>query len=290
MVPPFKIILGYSLTAISLLACKSEIEEKQDHKERIVCVAKQYNEILYALNAADNLVGVDVSSTYPPEIKKVATVGYHRGLSAEAIISTQPTLIIHDNNIGPEHVVKQIEKLDIPIKTFSEAKDLEETKKLIREMGAYFDRAKEADSVVQKLENDMQRAAIKGIIVSDTPSVVIIHYGRAMNIYLAVTQKSTAAKMITWAGGKVVTQGEKGMQNMSAEVIAQSNPDIIFLTDFGYDRLGSIQKVKELPGVAETKAAETNRIYRIEEHDLIYFGPRTGENVLKIKNIIHPDE
>jgi iron complex transport system substrate-binding protein len=35
-----------------------------------------------------------------------------------------------------------------------------------------------------------------------------------------------------------------------------------------------------------TKAAKANRIYRVEEHDMVYLGPRTGETVLKLQQLI----
>lgn len=276
---------------VLLLACGrfGNEDQKEGQAQRIVCIAKQYNEIIYALGAQEHLVAVDVSSTYPPEIKKLPTVGYHRALSAEGIISMQPTLIIHDNNVGPEHVMQQMEQLKIPMKTFSKAKDLDETKALMKEMGSYFHKEKEADSLCQKLDRDMQQA-LQGPVPKDTPTVVIIHYGRANNVYLTMTKKSQAAQMIQWAGGKIVTDGDKGMQNLSAEVVAASDPDIVLLTDFGYDRLGVPEKIKELPGVATTKAAKNNRIYRVEEHDMVYFGPRTGENVLRLKKLLQPNE
>jgi iron complex transport system substrate-binding protein len=79
------------------------------------------------------------------------------------------------------------------------------------------------------------------------------------------------------------------MQRMtSPEIVAQANPDVILLTDFGYDRLGgSIDQIKALPGVATSNAAKNNRIYRIEENQLMYFGPRTGENIGKVASVIH---
>src|SRR6185312_428322 len=89
---------------------------------RMVVISQQYNELIYALGAQAHLVGVDYSSTYPPEIKSVTTVGYHRALSAEGILSLKPTIVIHDNNIGPEQVVRQLADLNIPMKTF-DAKD-----------------------------------------------------------------------------------------------------------------------------------------------------------------------
>ena len=74
----------------------------------------------------------------------------------------------------------------------------------------------------------------------------------------------------------------------SPEIIAKANPDVILLTDYGYDRLGgSSDQIKALPGVATSNAARDNRIFRIEENVLNYFGPRSGENIAKVAAIIH---
>ena len=59
------------------------------------------------------------------------------------------------------------------------------------------------------------------------------------------------------------------------------------MTDFGYDRLGNAEKLATLPGIALTPAGKNKKIYRIEEHDLIYLGPRTGENVQMLMKLIH---
>ena len=79
------------------------------------------------------------------------------------------------------------------------------------------------------------------------------------------------------------------MQRMeSPEIIAQANPDVILVTDYGFDRAGGdLEQIKALPGVATSNAAKNNRIYRIEENQLMYFGPRSGENVEKVAAVIH---
>jgi iron complex transport system substrate-binding protein len=285
-----KHIIAILMLALSMAGC-GRFGNKKDQtgdEERIVCIAKQYNEIIYALGAQKNLVAVDISSTYPPEIKKLPTVGYHRALTAEGLLAAQPTLIMHDNNIGPEHVLKQIEDLNIPMKVFkSKGDDLQSTYALMREMGAYFHKEKQADSLCRKLENDMNAAVEQGKKYASKPRVLIIHFGQASNIYLVMTQNSTAAKMIRWAGGEMAVTGEKGMKQLSAEVVAASNPDVILLTDFGYDRLGSKDKIGELPGIEGTNAFKNNRIYRVEEHDMVYIGPRTGVNVMRLQELIH---
>jgi iron complex transport system substrate-binding protein len=262
--------------------------------ERVIVISPIYNEIIWALGAQDKVVGVDLSSTYPPEIKNVQTVGYHRALSAEGILSLHPSAILTDGNIGPPQVIDQIKQLNIPIKTFDAKNDsIDGTKSLIRDIGAYFHKEDAAEKLCTKLDSQMAEALEKVKQYSDHPRVAVIHFGRASNVYMVVGKRGEgdaagAGQMVEWAGGEMAVNTD-GMQRMaSPEVIAQANPDVILVTDFGFDRLGgSLDQIKALPGVDTSNAAKNNRIYRVEENVLMYFGPRTGENIEKVADLIH---
>jgi iron complex transport system substrate-binding protein len=123
----------------------------------------------------------------------------------------------------------------------------------------------------------------------------VIHFGRASNVYMVVGKGGGGdgggvSKMIEYAGGEMAGDSSgRGMQRMeSPEILAQANPDVILMTDYGYDRLnGSLDQIKALPGVATSNAAKNGRIYRIEENVLNYFGPRSGENIEKVARTIH---
>ena len=280
---------------VSAVSCGRFSNPANDAKaERLVVISQVYNEIIWALGAQDRVVGVDLSSTYPPDVKKAQTVGYHRALSAEGILSLHPTAVIHDGNIGPPQVVEQLQGLNVPVKTFAAKNDsIDGTKALIREMGAYFHREDRAEELCRTLDAQMAASLERVKQYTDHPRVALIHFGRASNVYLVVGRGGggdggAAGQMIEWAGGQMAIDA-RGMQRMaSPETIAQANPDVILVTDFGYDRLGgSLDEIKALPGVATSNAAKDNRIYRVEEHELMYFGPRSGENIEKVAAIIH---
>ena len=262
--------------------------------ERLVVISSVYNEIIWALGAQEHVVGVDLSSTYPPAVKEVQTVGYHRALSAEGILSLHPTAILHDDNIGPQQVVEQIESLNIPMKTFT-AKNasVDDTKAMIREMGEYFKKQNRAEELCNTLDSQMSDSLEKVKQYTDRPRVAVIHFGRASNVYMVVGKGgkgdgAAAGRMIEWAVGQMAIDSERMQRMASPELIAQADPDVILVTDYGFDHLGgSVDSIKELPGVATSKAAKNNRIYRIEESQLMYFGPRTGENIQKVAAIIH---
>jgi iron complex transport system substrate-binding protein len=94
-----KILLIFCVLCVGCSRFHNAPNESTD--ARYVVISPIYNEIIWALGAQDKVVGIDLSTTYPPEVKNVQTVGYHRALSAEGILSLHPTAIIHDNNIGP---------------------------------------------------------------------------------------------------------------------------------------------------------------------------------------------
>lgn len=290
-----KILIFITAIAIAVAGC-SRFGNKANETagNRVVVISNVYNEIIWALGAQDKVVGVDLSSTYPPEVKNVQTVGYHRALSAEGILSLHPDAIIHDNNIGPPQTVEQLQTLNIPMKSFAAKNDsIDGTKALIREMGAYFNKQEKAEELCRQLDQQVAASLEAVKRFGDKPRVAVIHFGRASNVYMVVGKRGRgdaggAGLMVEWAGGEMALQAD-GMQRMtSAEVVAQANPDVILVTDYGYDHAGgTIDGIKELPGVATSNAAKNGRIYRVEENQLMYFGPRTGENILKIADMIH---
>lgn len=287
-----------SLTALPLLvlmiSCgrfgNKEIDGAKD--QRIVCLSKHLTEMVFALGKGHNIVAVDLSSTYPDSAKLLKTVGYHRALSPESIIAMNPDLVIHSNDIGPENVLPQITKAGLNIKAFGGANTIDSAKLLLKELGKFFSEEKMADSLIAKMSEGIARAAdsLKALNITDSIKVMIIHFGLRNNNYFVMSGRNGVGdKMMRLAGCTPALYNGKGAREMSAEAVALANPDIIIATDFGYDRMGSMDKfISSVPGVALTNAGKNKRIVRFEEHDLIYFGPRSGDNIIKLINLLHP--
>ncbi len=258
---------------------------------RIVCISKQLTEMVFALCKGHDIVARDLTSTYPDSAKLLPTVGYHRMLSAEGIISMNPDMVIHSNDIGPETVLPQLKKAGLNCKAFGGANTYDSAKLLVKELGDFFGISAKADSIVKKMDADMEAVYAAEKTIADTPTVMIIHYGQANNNFFVMSGRKNGGpgdRMIKLAMGKPAIYDAKGARQISPEAIALANPDIIIATDFGFDKMGGAENFKSLPGVGLTNAAKNNRIYRFEEHDLVYFGPRTAENILKLMKLIHP--
>jgi len=115
---------------------KKELDTTKDI--RIVSLSKHLTEMLFALGKGHNIVACDLTSSYPDSAKLLPTVGYHRALNPEGIISMKPEIVIHSNDIGPASVLPQLEKIGLNIKAFGGANTLDSAKILLAALGNYF--------------------------------------------------------------------------------------------------------------------------------------------------------
>ncbi|HEY4102149.1 MAG TPA: ABC transporter substrate-binding protein [Gemmatimonadales bacterium] len=274
------------LAALTLAACARGSGGGGD---RVVSVSKQINEDLYAIGAENVLVARDLTSVYPDQITRLPNVGYHRALNAEGIISMKPTLFLNDGNFGPDAVGEQVKKVGIPTLTLNPGNTLDSSEALITKLGTLFHRDHQADSVVTAMKAGMDSVFADTMkwVGTHRPRVLIIHFGQIRNNYLALKRGGPADQMLHWAGADNAIDSVGGMAQLTPELIARAAPDVIIATEVGFDRYGSVEKFKTLPGVALTPAGASNQIYRITEQKIMYFGPRTPAVVRELADMVH---
>jgi iron complex transport system substrate-binding protein len=283
---PARVIAGVALL-LGALACS---RGDASAGTRVVGVSKQINEYLYDMHAESVLVARDLTSIYPERIRSLPSVGYHRALSAEGIMSMRPTMLLTDGNLGPDAVVSQVKKVGIPIVVMTPGSTLDSAQLLMSELGRRFRHERQADSVLVEWRQGMSQSLADSAqwVSRHRPRVLVMHFGQLVNDYLAMKRGTTADQIVRWAGGVNAVDSVGGMLRLTPELIAKAAPDVIIATDIGFDRLGSVEKFAALPGVALTPAAKTKRLHRIDESELMYFGPRTPSTVREIAGWLHP--
>ena len=91
---------------------------------RVVIAGGSITEIFYLLGIEDRIVALDITSTYPEEAKKFPSVGYVRMLSAEGLLSMNPSIILGENDMGPPTVIEQVKKTGVELKIIPEEKSI----------------------------------------------------------------------------------------------------------------------------------------------------------------------
>ena len=91
---------------------------------RIVSIGSSITEIIYFLNSQDQIIAIDITSNFPEDAKKFPSVGYIRNLSTEGLLSTNPSIIISEDDIGPKNIIKQIQDTKTELRIIPEEQTL----------------------------------------------------------------------------------------------------------------------------------------------------------------------
>src|SRR6266404_9026239 len=120
------------------------------HIDRIVSLAPNLTEIVYAVGAGDRLVGDTEYCDYPAEAKKVAKIGDTLHPSVERIIALKPQLVLVSTASQLEAFTLQLDEHHIAVYV-TDPHDLEEVFRSIQNLGQLLNQQERAEELVQQL-------------------------------------------------------------------------------------------------------------------------------------------
>lgn len=272
-----------ALAALFLLTSPAHAEET-----RIVSVGGSTTEIVYALGAENDLVGVDSTSLYPKAADALPDIGYVRQLSAEGLLSLQPTLILAGAEAGPETALTQTESAGVKIVKLAEGYTPEEVAKHIEAVGAALGREEKADEIAKTFLGDVETVLAEVAEVKTQPRVLfMLQAGRGP---MLVSGKHTAADaMIELAGGVNAVSEFNGYKPFSPEAATVAAPDVILMTSDTVEALGGADKVLSQAALAPTPAAQEGRLVSMDALYLAGFGPRLAHAIHDLAEKLHPE-
>ncbi|MFP4510789.1 MAG: hemin ABC transporter substrate-binding protein [Spirochaetaceae bacterium] len=259
--------------------------------DRILSLGSAITEIVYALDRADDLVGVDASSEYPDyALEGVPRVGYVRDLSAEGVIALNPGIVLASMSAGPPDVIAQIEDAGVPVFFVPEDITAEAAIERIQLMGEILDEGETAEELVADMERDLRRARefVEPDAGNERPRIMFI-YARGPGAVNVSGHGTSAHAMIELAGGANAVDGYTGYRPLTPEAAVIAEPDILLFMDSGLDSIGGPDEIANIPGLSQTPAFENDRVLAFDGTYLLGFGPRMGEAVLELAEAIHSE-
>lgn len=281
--------LIYLLSVVLLASCGSPVTNEHAHKTidslRIVSINGTVSEVLASLGLADQVVGVDVTSTYPESLKAKPKVGHNRNLSMEGILSLEPDLVIGTAaDIKPE-AIKQLTQTGIEVKLFDRDFSPNGAKELIRQIADSLDLRHRADSVLQQLNEELEK--VSSFTASSPKPRVLFIYARGAGTMMVGGSGTPIDEMITLAGGENVAKDLEDYKPLTPEALVKYNPDVILLFDTGLSSLGDIDGILTVKGVSETNAGKNKKIVEMDGQLLSGFGPRLAMAIDELYHKIH---
>ena len=119
---------------------------------RIVSLNGTISEIICDLGRQGQIVGVDVTSTYPAALEKLPKVGHNRNISAEGVLAQNPTLVVGTTESLKPEVAAQLKSAGVRVELFKQAYSVDGTKQLIKEVAAAFGATAEVPALLKKLD------------------------------------------------------------------------------------------------------------------------------------------
>ena len=199
------------------------------YASKIVSVGGSITETVVALGHSNELIGVDLSSSYPKEItSKLPNVGYWIDLPQEGILSLKPEVVIISNQAGPKKLVDSLPSYGIKTYIIDDQPSIESAKKKIMQVGEVLKEEQKAQQIIARIEKNVSK--IQEEIKSKKKPKVLFLFSRGEGTTMAAGTATKAGVMIGLAGGEnIITT--KQFSQISGEAILQMNPDVIITSN-----------------------------------------------------------
>ena len=257
--------------------------------KRIVSLVPNVTEILFAIGAGPQVVGVSNYDVEPPEVRSLPTVGALLDPDTEKIISLKPELVI---TYGSQtDLQSQLKSANIPFFDYRHA-GLNHIMVTMRALGARTGHADQAERVASALQASID--AIKKRVDGKPRPKTLLVFGREpgslRNIY-ASAGRGFLHDMLDVAGGDDVLKDiDKESAQISTEMILARAPDVILELNAA-TKLNDADLKKVVDPwmkLSSVPAVKNKRVVILLGPGLTVPGPRVIDGIEKMSRALHP--
>lgn len=276
---PAPIILTDELTHTITLASPAQ---------RIVSLAPNLTEILFAIGAGSQVVGRDEFSDYPAEVKSLPSVGGSMGkLNTEAIVNLKPDLVLAADISTPAQV-QSLENLGLTVFMQANPTTLDGMYHNLGIIAQLTGRQAETTKLIDSLKKRVAAVDSKIATIKERPLVYYELDATDPSAPYTAGPGSFVDQLIQEAGGQNVGSILKSQwAQISIEQLLQKNPDIIILGDYAYGV--TIDQLKQRAGWSTLKAVKNNQIFNFDDNTVSRPGPRLVDGLETMAKLFHPD-
>ncbi|MDI9645767.1 MAG: cobalamin-binding protein [Archaeoglobales archaeon] len=257
--------------------------------ERIVSLAPSNTEILFAIGAWKQVVGVTDYCNYPPEVLelrkagKIQTVGGYTTVSIERVVALKPDLVLAAYGNGME-IIERMRELNLTVVGF-DPKTISDVAERIIIIGKLTGHEEEAKKLVDEMTRKIE--AVKKA-VAGKERLKVVHIVWHDPIY--VSGKNTFIdELIEISGVKNVFDFD-GWRVVSVENLIAANPDVIIVssgTGMGGGENVSYKWVINEPLLKNTNAVKNGRVYVVDADIISRPSYRLADAAVELARLIH---
>ncbi len=250
--------------------------ELPDVVTRIVSLAPNLTEIIFAVGGGDKLVGVTTFCDYPAKAREIEKVGDTLKPNIENIIALKPQIVFVSTASQLESFTETLEKQGIRV-FVTGPDELENIYTSIETIGDILGNKKEAERVAEQL-----KSRVADIEMKTKDAVPVKTFVQLDKSLFTIGKESFLTDLIKKAGGVSVTRDvATAYPKISKEKALALNPDVIILSESpDNDEPNEVFK--------NSSAVRNKRVYRIDADLLSRPGPRIVDGLEQIADSLHP--
>ena len=249
---------------------------------RIISLAPNLTEIVFAIGAGNRLVGRTSYCDFPAEAKAVAEVGDTLHPSLEKIIALQPQVVLISTASQLEVFTQQLQSQNIAV-FVTDPRDLVGVFRTIDQIGRIVGQPQQAELLIQKLGERTQ--AVEKAVAGRQP--VRVFYQVSGEPLYTIGRDAFLTDLIRRAGGISVTADVPGAwPKYSNESALAAKPEAIILPTGGSMGAANAAVTEAL---RQSPAALAGRVYKINDDHLARPGPRSVDGLEAIAKALHPE-
>ena len=281
------------LAALAASACGQTIQSEASAQavptERYLIIGSYIAEIVVELGATDQVVGVSSGTDHIKELEDVPVIPGFRNVSAETMLSLQPTVALLAGRQTRPEIVTQLEAAGVDVYYFpDDIADLNVVSDRIREIGALLDRERAAEDLVTAFEDDLADALAYAETATSRPRGLFILSGGGRPTVVA-GHDTHIALLIELAGGQNVTEGISYFKPMSQEAMLNAAPAFILVNEEGLQTSGGTPVALLAPGALLTPAGQSGNVFALPGGYLQGLGLNSPKAIRAIAKRIHPE-
>ena len=249
---------------------------------RVISLAPNLTEIVFAVGGGDRLVGRTSYCDYPAAAKSVAEVGDTLNPSLERIIALRPQVVLISTASQLEVFNQQLQSQNIAV-FITDPKDLDGVFRSIDNIGQMMGLADQAAQLIERLRT---RTTIVEEAVKNQPPVRVFFQLSGRPLYTA-GREAFVTDLMRRAGANSVTADVPGAwPRYSDESALAARPEAIILPtggSMGEANSSITESLKQSPAVLH------DRVYKINGDHLVRPGPRAVDGLEEMAMALHPE-
>lgn len=258
-----------------------------ENPTRIISIGGAITEILYAMGLEDRIIGVDITSIFPPQaLKDKPNVGYMRQLSPEGVLGLGPSLVLANDGSGPKEAVTVLESAAVPFVRVPDHFTGEGILERIRLVAAATGVPSRGECLAKEVDSGLSRLAVlrKGI---EKPARVMFILSFTNGKPMVAGRGTAADGIIRLAGGVNAITEFEGYKPVSDEAIVAARPDAVLGMERSNFKM-TPPEVFQHPAFALTPAADRKSYISMDGLYLLGFGPRTAQAASDLAHALYP--